>query len=364
MSAQGPGPGRVPGAPTGGRRAAVARRWDRLGVRSRLRTLLPAAADRPPDDEAGRRGLAMGLSVVVAAVLWFSFNMREVYTVAVEMPVEVVALPADQALRERPPATATATLQGDGWTLLALTRRRPTIQVAATGETVDLAEAAAREQALADVAVRNVQPGAIELALDARTTRRLPIRLRQSIETRPPFGLLRPPTLRPDSVTVFGAQSILGRLSDWPTETFVVRDLNDNVTRTVALSDTLAGLVVPSVRSTTVSVAVGQFTRAVRDLDVEVVGLPAGVEGVRFDPARVTVEYDVPSEGEAFDEAARSAAFRAVVDWSDIARDTTSGSVPVSLRVPGGLGVRDPRARPGRVEYFLVRRPAPAPAGR
>ena len=334
-------------------------RWGWLGVRSRFRSLLPL---RDPDapDEAGRRGLAMGLSLVVASVLWFSFSMRETYTVAVQVPVQIVSLPAGEALRELPPATATVTLQGEGWTLLGLTRRRPTIQVAASGETVDL-DVALREQGLpAGVSVQGVQPRVIDLALDARTTRRLPIRLRRNIGTRPSFGLLREPVLRPDSVTVSGAQSLLGRLTDWPTNLLVAEDVDADLTRTVALSDTFGGLLVPSVRTTTVDVTVGQFTSTSRELDVEVENLPAGVAGVRFDPARVQVTFDVPSQGEEFDEARGSDAFRAVVDYADIARDTTSGSVPVSLVYPDGLGVRDPTADPSRVEYFIVRRPAPA----
>ena len=341
---------------------ALRGRWDRLGVRSRLRSLVPPGGPDREDEEAGRRGLAMGLSLVVAAVLWFSFSMREAYSVAVQVPVQIVSLPAGEALREPAPATATVTLQGEGWTLLTLTRRRPTIRVAASGETVDL-EAALREQGLpAGVSVQGVQPRVVDLALDTRTTRRLPVRLRQNIDTRPSYGLLQPPTLRPDSVTVSGAQSLLGRLVDWPTEVLAVRDVDADFSRAVALSDTFGGLLTPSAQVTVVSVAVGQFTRSSRDLAVEVENLPRGLAGVRFDPARVEVTYDVPSQGDGYDEALVSDAFRAVVDYADIARDTTSGSVPVSLRYPEGLGVRDATAAPGRVEYFLVRRPAP-PAG-
>lgn len=341
-------------------RRGLQRRWDRLGVRSRLRSLIPPrGAEPPPDDEGGRRGLAMGLSVVVAVVLWFSFSMRESYSVTVELPVEVVRLPDGQALREPPPASTTVTLDGEGWTLLGFSRRRPTIQVEADDDaTVDLG-AALQRQVPAGVAVRAVQPRRVALALDAETTRRLPIRLRRNVETRPSYGLLRPPTLQPDSVVVSGAQSLLGRLTDWPTEMLVARDVDADLRQTVALSDTFGGLLSPSVEATTVTVEVGQFTRAERDLDVEVEGLPPRIADVTFDPPRVTASFDVPSAGEAYDEALVSDAFRAVVDWADIARDSTSGSVPVSLRVPPGLGIRDATASPSRVEYFISRRPAP-----
>lgn len=340
-------------------RAPRQNRWDWLGVRSRLRTLIPPGRDREIDDEGGRRALAMGLSLVVAAVLWFSFSMREAYTVAVRVPVEISSLPAGQALREVPVTQATVTLQGEGWTLLSLTRRRPTIRVEATDETVDLASAL-REQGLpSGVSVQGVQPRVVDLALDERTTRRLPIRLRQNIRTRSYYGLLRPPRLAPDSVTVSGAQSILGGLTDWPTEVFTAQDVDGNLQREVALSDTFGGLLTPSVRSTMVDVSVGQFTETSRDLRVEVENLPPGIAGVRFDPAQVGVRFDVPSQGNAYDAALKTGALRAVVDWADIARDSTSGSVPVSVVYPGDLGVRNATLSPSRVEYFIVRRPAP-----
>ena len=302
----------------------------------------------------------MGLSVVVAIVLWFSFSMREAYSVAVELPVDVVDLPDGRALREPAPATATVTLDGEGWTLLAFSRRRPTIQVEAADDATINIGAAIQRQLPAGVQVRGVQPSLVELALDAETTRRLPIRLRRDIETRSSYGLLRPPTLRPDSVVVSGAESLLGQMADWPTEVLVARDLDADLRQTVALSDTFGGLLVPSVRSTTVDVEIGQFTRAIRDLDVEAEGLPPGTLDVRFDPPRVSVSFDVPSVGEGYDRALVSGDFRAVVEWADIARDSTSGSVPVSLRVPDGLGVRDARADPARVEYFFIRRAVPA----
>ncbi|MDT7856232.1 hypothetical protein RQM47_06240 [Rubrivirga sp. S365] len=343
--------------------APAPRRWDRLGVRGRLRALFPSRRPAPPDDEAGRRSLALGLSLVVAAVLWFSFSMREAYSVAVEVPVQVASLPAGQALREPPPASATVTLQGEGWTLLTLTRRRPAIRIAATGPTVDLASSLRERGLPSGVSVQSVQPRVVDLALDARTTRRLPIRLRRRIETRPSYGLLRPPVLRPDSVTVSGAQSLLGRLADWPTETLVAQDVDEDFTRVVALSDTFGGLLTPSARSTMVSVEVGQFTGASRDVPVEVENLPPGVEAVQFDPATVRVAFDVPSQGEAYDRALEPGAFRAVVDYADIARDTTAGSVPVALRYPDGLGVRDPAATPARVDYFVLRRRASESGG-
>lgn len=338
-------------------------RWERLAVRDRLRALLPAARPADPADEpAGRRGLAMLLSVVVAVVLWFSFSMRETYAVPMEVPIEIVGTPAGRSLAAAPPGAASVVLQGEGWTLLGLMRRAPAIRVFANGPTVDLASALREGGLPADVDVQSVQPAVVELALDTETTRRLPIRLNGRIDTAPRYDLLEPPRLSPDSVLVRGAQSLLGGLSFWPTEPLTVEGLDDDLTRSVALRDTFGGLLVPSVRRTLVQLQVGEYVEDRRVLDVEVTDLPPGVDGVRFDPAQVEVVYRVPLSGEAFNRARTTDAFRAVVDYGDILRDSTSGEVPVAVRWPGDLNVRSVEAAPRRVGYFIQRRP-PAEGG-
>lgn len=336
------------------------RPWGRLAVRDRLRAMLPTTPTPTDEERPSRRGVAMLLSVVVASVLWFSFSMRKPYTDTMEVPVEVVSTPADVALRAPPPATATVTFQGEGWTLLGLARRLPTIRVAADGPTVDLAATLNEAGLPGDVVVQAVQPRTVELAFDTRTSRRLPIRLRQRIETEPDYDLLRPPTLQPDSVSVTGAQSLLGSLGDWPTEMLVLEGVKDNFQRRVALSDTFGGLLVPSVRSTVVSVEVAGFTEATRMLEVRAVNVPESVEGVRFVPAQVPVEYRLPLSSADYDRARDTDDFYAVVDYGDILRDSTAGRVPVAARWPEGLEIRDVRLGTTRVEYFIQdRRAAP-----
>ena len=76
---------------------------------------------------------------------------------------------------------------------------------------------------------------------------------------------------------------------------------------------------------------------------------------MRFDPVRVQADYRVPVQGEMFSRAETSTGFRAVVDYFDIARDTTDGEVPVSARWPSDLDIRDVTLSPPRVEYFIQR---------
>ena len=332
-------------------------------MRDRIRAMLPSQ-DVPEDgleEPPSQRGLAMVLSLVVASVMWFSFSMRETYPVTLRVPIEIVQTPPGTALRESPPEDVTVTLAGDGWTLLTFTRNPPTIRVEAERSTVDLA-ASLREAGLpAGVQVQSVQPAIIELALDTRTRRRLPIRLRQNIQTQTSHDLIGPPTLSPDTVEVTGAQSLLAVLDDWPTDVLDLEDLDQSTTQIVALADTFGGLLRPAVDGTRVRVDVGEFTEGRRRLDIRVENLPPGVAGVRFDPDEVLAVYRTPLEGAVYDLALTTPGFYAVVDFFDIERDTTDGEVPVSAKWPAGLDVRDVTLQPSRVGYFIQRPASVAP---
>jgi hypothetical protein len=81
----------------------------------RLRAGLAAFAGRQqPMPAPRRRALGIVLSLLVAFLLWFSFSLREQYTVVVEMPIEIGRLPEGRALAELPPEGARVTIQDVG----------------------------------------------------------------------------------------------------------------------------------------------------------------------------------------------------------------------------------------------------------
>lgn len=330
---------------------------------ARLRAATPPPGPPVPDDHPGtvRRGAALLVSLVVAMVLWFTFSMRGTYVLSVRAPVTVAALPEGQALASTPPDQVTVQLQGEGWNLLGLTRRPPTIRLFADEPTVDVLAAVNDAGLPSGVTAQSVQPRTLALDLDRRVVRELPIRLVRRIETEPTRDLLRAPRLDPAVVRVSGAASLLRGLADWPTETLSRTDVQESFTAVVALDDTLDALVTRSPRVVTVTVDVGEFTTETASLPVEVTGLPDDVERVRLIPDRVTASFRAPlaQDVDALD------GFVALVDYADIARDTTSGSVPVSVRIPRSLDVRDVSLSPGRLEYFIVRsRPPQGPVDR
>lgn len=323
----------------------------------RFRELFPRTVREPMSSEQARgRLFAVIFSLVVAFVLWFTVSMRETYTVTVESPLNVMTTPDGLALAALPPPTVRVQLQGVGWDLLQLSRRPPGISVAADGPVVDLQGAAAETANLpAGVLVQSVQPQHIDLALDNRIQRRLPIVLTGQIDVAPTFGLLGVAVLLPDSVVVTGARSLLEDFSAWPSASLNLEGLRRSTTSIVGLSDTLSGLVTLSVDRTQVSIQIAQMTEGTRRLLIRTENVPSSVSDVRLIPETVQVTYQVPAEGDDYDLAEASGDFYAFVDYADIASDSTEGTVPVSVHLPSGPIIQNVRLEQNRVEYYTVR---------
>ncbi|HEX9951787.1 MAG TPA: YbbR-like domain-containing protein, partial [Rubricoccaceae bacterium] len=199
---------------------------------------------------------AMAISLVLAVGLWFTFGLRETYVVTVPVELRVVGVPAGQALRAAPPAAARATFRGEGWRLMLLARSTPVVPIDADAAAVDLERAVLASGLSANLTLQGVRPKTARLSLERLARRRVPVRLVSDIRTAPSYGLLRPPRLLPDSVEVTGAASLVEGLTSWPTVRLVLDGLQAPTTRTVALADPFGGLLMPSVRSTTVQVPI------------------------------------------------------------------------------------------------------------
>ncbi len=318
----------------------------------RLRDQLPEGPwSEKQQNEGRRRALAIVMSVVVAFVLWFTFSMRESYSVVIEMPLEVRNLPEGRALSQRPPPTARVTVQGDGWELLKLSRGTPALEVDAEEESVDIYRAAAESNRLPPgVAVQSVVPASITLAVEPRITRTLPVRLRSDIEAASLYDILAEPSVEPDTVVVSGARSIVNGLQYWPTERIEREDVSETVTERIPLSDTLAGLVATNVSAVELRVPVSFFTEATRELEVRTEGAPPGADPIRFIPSSVNATYRVPVD--QYEVSKEADDFYAFVPYSAAINDTT-GTVQPILHLPEALAVRDVRFGPRRLQYRI-----------
>jgi hypothetical protein len=323
-----------------------------LTVLDRLRAgLLAVAGPQQRMPEPRRRAVAIVLSILIAFLLWFTFSLREQYTVVIEMPLEIGRLPEGRALAELPPLEARVTIQGVGMELMRLRRSPPALVLNVRDEVVDVFAAASESARIpTGVSVQSVTPSTVRLALEPEIARSVPVELIMAIDPAPDHDLLGPPRLQPDSVLVIGARSVVFPLERFPTEPLERSGVRETFSVRVALSDTLRRLVRLGVGSVEATVPIATFTEGTRELSVRLAGAPDDAPPVVLLPTRVRATYRVPID--QYEEAERTADFYAFVPYPSVLADT-SGAVQPVVQLPPNLVVRDVRLDPRRVRYWL-----------
>ena len=314
----------------------------------RIRTLFRPSEGTRDRDEDPRQGTAVAVCVLLSLVLWLSLTLQEQRMVNVAFPVEVTGVPEGQALVERPPSSVAVQLRGAGMDLLRLVFTPPPIQVRAGQDRVDVQEALNLPRSI-NAQVESVTPRVINVQLEPRVQRTVPVRPRLNVQLASAHELVDPPTVEPDSITVYGAESVIGGIAEWPTDSLIMRNVQDTVRKQISLTDSLSGLVEKSVEQVTVTARAGKFAEETREVMVEVTGVPAGQDLVTLQPSTIRIRYRVLFE-QLF-ASRRSSEFFATVSYSQIRSDTT-GYVRPNIHVPSDLVIRDPEPIPSRLQYY------------
>lgn len=291
----------------------------------------------------------MAICLATSMLLWLVFAMQDTYTMLYDLPMEVMNLPPGEALSERPPSDVRVQLRGQGSQLLTLRMRRPVVEVDASRESVALDEVELPVPRSVSYAV--ISPRSITLRREPRITRTLPIASHVVLQLPATHGLLYPPRLTPDSVTVSGARSIVEPLRVWPTTARTFTNVTDSLDALILLSDTLRGLVRLDTTVVRLSAKALAFTEEVREVPVRVTGAPGSLNLVTLEPASVRVRYRVVYD--QYDAALNSGDFYAYVPYETLRSDTT-GRVQPYVRVPEGLVLRDVEVLTPPLRYYNV----------
>lgn len=294
------------------------------------------------------RGVVIAACILISSFLWFSFSMQEEYPLMIDLPTAVSPLPDGVALTSLPPSTVRVQVQGEGLQLLQLYYNPPLLTLDPRAEAINLEEVT-RELLPANVNILSVQPPTLFLQKEQELTRSIPIVSRVSVHTPQTHALLDPPRLDPDSITVTGAQSIVRNLSAWYTERRTFNNVRDSLAASVALVDTLEGLVERDVAFTTVHALSAQFTEGRRELEVIVQGAPTDEKVVTLVPPVISVRFNVRLD--QLEEAMRTTFFSASVSYDEIRSDTT-GRVRPMLHLPPGVSLREVYFEPSTLRYY------------
>ena len=303
---------------------------------------------RRPDGEP-HRGRAVAASLAISTLLWLTLSLQNSYTVSITFPLQIVNMPDDQALRVLPPDEVRAEVRGQAYRLLPLYLRPPTLSVDGSEAVINLLN---NLPILSQhIRIESMVPATLVLQRDPIERKRVPIRLRGTIRPASTHDVAGPIQLAPDSVLLSGAQSLLDGIEAWPTTAIAISGLTDSLRRSVALSDSLRGLISLAEDEVLLTAPVKPFVGFTREVPIEVLGVPSYRQVVAFDPPRIVIDARVALD--QYDAALASEAFRATVALSALQADTT-GFISPRLSFEGTEDVRYLRSRPNRVRYYFT----------
>ena len=293
------------------------------------------------------------VSCAVALALWLLINLGKDFTSTVEIPLEYGSFPDSLAPVERLPATTEVMFNGEGWQLLSLYGTPPRVQIdVEEGNTIDLEERIRAQMGNGGQTVRltGANPSTIRVEMEEAINRKVPVRPRLDISFAPQYSTVGSLQIEPDSVTLFGARSMVESIPAWYPRRENLEDVESDFNLSVELEET-ADLLQLSQSEVMLSAEVQEFTEGQMRIPVEIEGVPQRQEVV-LSPSFITLRYDVPIA--QYNETQNEKYFRAFVRYAAVEADTTGYIEPQIMIDDAKYEIRLRSVAPSQLSYFLI----------
>lgn len=281
--------------------------------------------------------------------------MTKRYTAAVSLPVVLKTESATRTVKGEYPLRIQVKLESEGWKILSLYLGQTEWAIDLSNEVQKdvleietLAKASQYIKPLPEgMKVLEVEPEVLELELDEKITKRVPIRLTAMPTAQVGFVIRPNVQIQPESLTVSGARSILEPITFWKTELPTGYVVANDFQFELLLDDTLSGIVTRNIGKVKVSGTAEQLSESeFRDVPISILKSKRPVY-VTLIPSRVNVTLS----GAVSDLAkVKAESLAVIVDEEKLLRDTTGFVAPI-VKYPKGLELR--RTSPEKIQYIL-----------
>lgn len=312
--------------------------------------------DKNEEEEAAdymtrEKVLVFGISFILAFCLWFIVNLSRDFNITIELPLEIGNMPEEMALVSNPPSSASVGITGEGWKLISLYNNPPSIVLDIEEENVDLFQKVQQQVSiLSEVNITKVEPLNLNLSLEEKVFREVPVEVQVEINTHDRFGIVGEPVSFPDTVTISGASSSIEGIESVRTEVVELEEVKEGreIELEIEKPDSITSVIPEKI---TYRFDVTEFTEGEVRIPIRIRNLPPG-RAVTYNPTTIVVRYGVPVG--QYGEVQNTQPFRAYVDYSTIEEDTTGLVMPQVERVDDGYNVTLRGFQPRRVSYFRV----------
>ena len=292
------------------------------------------------------------VAYIIAISMWFVVNLNGDYNITVDVPLETGNMPENMALVEGLPQFVQVEVSGDGWKLVNLYNNPPEVFVDVVEGEVNLFDQVRQRFTIEqDVSVLKVQPFIVNIELEKKVEKKIPIHLASQLSFLDRYGLVGEPSLTPDSVTITGAESQVRDIEEWVIEdTLVLSDLREDVNLDIEVTP-IDPLIEYDVQNVNFSADVSEFTESEVSVYIRTRGLPRG-SVINYNPSSVTIRFDVPIE--QYTQVQNERPYEVYVPYSEILEDSSGFVTPDIEQVLTKYELRLRSFQPKAVAYFSV----------
>lgn len=289
---------------------------------------------------------------VIAISLWFAVNLNGIFNITVNMPLEVGSIPADLALTDELPEFVEVSLTGTALPLISLYNNPPSIPIDVSSSEVNLFNQVRQQMnSFQEVEVSKVEPILVSVSLEEKITKKVPLKLNWDITFEPRFGLISEPVISPDSISVTGAISQMGAITQWVIEdSLKLTGIKEDVNASVPIVNTNP-LIDVSLENLTLTANVSEFTESEINVYIRTRDLPRG-QNITYNPSSITIRYDVPLE--QFAEISNQTPYVVYVPYRKIQEDGTGFVTPDIELIATKYALKLRSFQPKAVAYFSV----------
>ncbi|MEG1587680.1 MAG: YbbR-like domain-containing protein, partial [Bacteroidales bacterium] len=290
-------------------------------------------------------------------LFWILQSMNEESEAIYRIPIKYRNIPEDIIFMNNPPAQLSLRIKDKGIILLNYSIGRPFVPVDIDVKSLlnnskgvirikdEQLENVLKKQLNGSSTILSLTPDTINIHYSKQGDKLVPVVLNASLLAGAQYQVGEEVRLKPDSVRVFAARTILDTLQSVSTQYLHLTDLSDTVIQRVALMPIKKAKIVPA--SVEVFIPVEEYTEKTMTLPITVLGLPDTLM-LRTFPSTVQLSCFVGLR-DFKDITAES--FSVAVNYEDISK-LKGNRLPVEV-VNMPLNVTNIRCQPDSVEFII-----------
>ena len=192
----------------------------------------------------------------------------------------------------------------------------------------------------------HIQPNRIDLLLDEKAERVVPVKLKSSISFKDLFRQKEAVKLEPSTIVISGPKAVVEVFDEINTELLSLEDVDDNKTGKIEIQSLNHSEINYSAKNINWELKVEQFTEGEIKLPIEMKKVPKGYE-IKLFTDEVTVSYLISLD--KFDLVKPDMFAAQILFDSDFKRQSVNLSRQADF-------VENVRVFPSKVEYFLIKK--------